>query len=173
VVDPETFAPMPAETEGLLLVRGPNVMLGYLHLPEKTAEVLKDGWYITGDIVRVDVDGFITITDRLARFSKIGGEMVPLIAVEEAYFKGLNTMDPVLTVTSVPDPKRGERLVVLYTEAAGNEEKLHEVITASDLPNLWKPDRKAYRRIDAIPMLGSGKLDFKVIRDLAAQDNQN
>jgi len=169
VVDPESFTPLPVEAEGLLLVRGPNVMRGYLNMPEKTDEVLKDGWYVTGDIVNVDRDGFITITDRLARFSKIGGEMVPLIAVEEAYIKGLNTMESVLTVTSVPDPKRGERLMVLYTDEAGDAEQLHEIIQASDLPNLWKPDRKAYRKVDAIPMLGSGKLDFKAIRDLAEQ----
>ena len=73
----------PSDTPGLLLVRGPNVMQGYLGKPEKTAEVLRDGWYVTGDIAAEDEDGFLAITDRLSRFSKIGGEMVPHIKVEE------------------------------------------------------------------------------------------
>ena len=67
----------------MLLIKGPNVMHGYLNKPEKTAEVIRDGWYITGDIAKIDADGFITITDRASRFSKIGGEMVPHIKVEE------------------------------------------------------------------------------------------
>jgi acyl-[acyl-carrier-protein]-phospholipid O-acyltransferase / long-chain-fatty-acid--[acyl-carrier-protein] ligase len=70
---------VPLGEPGLMLVRGPNVMQGYLGLPEKTAEVLRDGWYVTGDIAAVDEDGFLQITDRLSRFSKIGGEMVPHI----------------------------------------------------------------------------------------------
>ena len=83
IVDPETHAPLPVGASGLLLVRGPNVMKGYLGKPEKTAEVLRDGWYVTGDIASQDEDGFLTITDRLSRFSKIGGEMVPHIKIEE------------------------------------------------------------------------------------------
>ena len=75
--------PLAVDKPGLLLVRGPNVMQGYLNRPEKTAEVLRDGWYNTGDIATLDEDGFLRITDRLSRFSKIGGEMVPHIKVEE------------------------------------------------------------------------------------------
>ena len=168
VVEPDTFEPVPLDGEGLLLVRGPNVMLGYLNMPDKTKEVIKDGWYVTGDIVRLDSEGFITITDRLSRFSKIGGEMVPHIAVEEAYYKGLGTMEQVLTVTSAPHPRKGEQLVVLHT-AAGDPASLHEIIKKSDLPNLWKPDRKAYHKVDTIPVLGSGKLDFKAVREMAAE----
>ena len=74
---------MPLGQSGMLLVRGPNVMQGYLGKPEKTAEVLRDGWYVTGDIASLDEDGFLEITDRLSRFSKIGGEMVPHIKIEE------------------------------------------------------------------------------------------
>ena len=80
IADPETLQPVPLGQPGLLLVRGPNVMQGYLGQPEKTAEVLHDGWYVTGDIAALDEDGFLTITDRLSRFSKIGGEMVPRLA---------------------------------------------------------------------------------------------
>ena len=90
-------------------------MMGYLNRPEKTAEVLKDGWYNTGDIATVDEDGFLRITDRLSRFSKIGGEMVPHIRVEEKLHELLGADGQVLAVTAVPDEKKGERLVVIHT----------------------------------------------------------
>src|SRR5215475_13718383 len=76
IVDPETFEALPPNTDGLLLVKGSNRMLGYLNQPERTAEVFRDDWYITGDIARLDDEGFLQITDRLSRFSKIAGEMV-------------------------------------------------------------------------------------------------
>ena len=122
IVDPDTREPLAAGTPGLLLVRGPNVMLGYLGKAEKTAEVLQDGWYVTGDIAEEDEDGFLTITDRLSRFSKIGGEMVPHIKVEEQLHELAGATDQVLVVTAVPDGKKGERLVVLHTLAAGRTE---------------------------------------------------
>jgi acyl-[acyl-carrier-protein]-phospholipid O-acyltransferase/long-chain-fatty-acid--[acyl-carrier-protein] ligase len=84
IVDRETGVLLPSEQEGLLLVKGPNRMIGYWGQPEKTVEVLRDGWYVTGDIATIDEDGFIRITDRLSRFSKIGGEMVPHVRGEEA-----------------------------------------------------------------------------------------
>ena len=84
IVDLETRQDLGPEQEGMLLIKGPNVMKGYLNQPEKTAEVIQDGWYITGDVARIDGDGFIRITDRLSRFSKIGGEMVPHLRLEEA-----------------------------------------------------------------------------------------
>ncbi len=96
IVDPDTGAPLPVGSAGLLLIKGPNIMQGYLNRPEKTAEVLKDGWYTTGDLATLDSDGFLTITDRLSRFSKIGGEMVPHVKVEEALQRSAGfTRDPV------------------------------------------------------------------------------
>ncbi len=83
VVDPNTGKPMPDGEVGMLLVKGPNVMKGYLNEPAKTAEVLKDGWYVTGDLAVVDRSGFVTIAGRLSRFSKLAGEMVSHVAVEE------------------------------------------------------------------------------------------
>ncbi len=142
-------------------------MQGYLNQPEMTAEVLRDGWYHTGDIAQMDEDGFITITDRLSRFSKIGGEMVPHLAIEEAYLKELQTNEAVLAVTSVACDRRGERLVVLHTAAAGDAQSLHALIEKSDLPNLWKPDRTSYCLIEALPLTGSGKLDVKGLRQMA------
>ena len=83
IVDPETLAPLAAGETGLLLVNGPSRMLGYLGDPERTAQALVDGYYLTGDLACVDADGFLHIVDRLARFSKIAGEMVPHLKIEE------------------------------------------------------------------------------------------
>jgi len=169
IADPDTLAPLPPGQPGLLLVRGPNVMQGYLGRPDKTAEVLRDGWYITGDIATMDEDGFLTITDRLSRFSKIGGEMVPHIKVEEKLHELAGVTDQTFVVTGVPDGKKGERLVVLHTLP---EEKLAECLEKlpqADLPNLWVPRANQFFRVAALPHLGTGKLDLCMVRDLARQ----
>jgi len=173
VVCAESGRELPAGQSGLLMVKGPNVMLGYLNKEKETAEVLRDGWYNTGDIAGIDDEGFLTITDRLLRFSKIGGEMVPHLGVEEVYLKGLDTAEQVVAVTSVPEPRKGEELVVLYIDKAGGADKLHEIISRSNLPNMWKPRKDSYIRIESIPVLGSGKLDVTRLKKLAlaAQNN--
>jgi acyl-[acyl-carrier-protein]-phospholipid O-acyltransferase/long-chain-fatty-acid--[acyl-carrier-protein] ligase len=167
VIDTETGQPSPFGQAGLLLVRGPNVMQGYLGRPEKTAEVLKDGWYNTGDVAVLDEDGFIRITDRLSRFSKIGGEMVPHIRVEDKLHELSGTNEQSFVVTGVPDEKKGERLFVLYTLP---EEKLKdclEKLAQSDLPALWKPKADQFAHVDSLPYLGTGKLDLKKIKETA------
>ncbi len=166
VVDPESGAPRSPGEAGLVLVKGPNVMLGYLNRPEKTAEVVRDGWYVTGDIGIMDQDGFLRITDRLSRFSKIGGEMVPHGAVEDELHVRLGQQQ-VVAVTSIPDEKRGERLVVLYTKRVTDNESLHRFMGESPLPNLWKPGKECYLEVEKLPILGTGKLDLKGIRDIA------
>src|SRR6185369_317138 len=123
IVDAVTFAPLPPNTEGLLLVKGSNRMLGYLNQPDRTAQVFHDGWYITGDIALLDDEGFLRITDRLSRFSKIAGEMVPHLKVEEAILNILG--DAQCVVTGVPDDLRGERLVVLYVYSTLTPSDLH------------------------------------------------
>jgi acyl-[acyl-carrier-protein]-phospholipid O-acyltransferase/long-chain-fatty-acid--[acyl-carrier-protein] ligase len=168
IVHPETGEGLPPGEPGLMLVRGPNVMLGYLGRPDLTAEAVRDGWYRTGDIAHVDEDGFIFIRDRIARFSKIGGEMVPHMAVEDEYHRALKPSEPVVAVTSVPDERKGERLVVLVTPGAGAVSDLHTVMERSELPNLWKPARDAYFKVDALPLTGTGKLDVLGLRKIAA-----
>jgi len=157
IVGPVTFEPLPPETEGLVLVKGANRMAGYLNRPERTAEVLRDGWYITGDIGVVDEDGFLRITDRLSRFSKIGGEMVPHLRIEEALG------DVVCAVTSVPDEQRGERLVLLYAAELAPAD-VWQRLADTELPRLWIPKRENVYRVDALPQLGSGKLDLRGLR---------
>jgi acyl-[acyl-carrier-protein]-phospholipid O-acyltransferase/long-chain-fatty-acid--[acyl-carrier-protein] ligase len=165
IVDPETFEPLPVGQPGMLLVRGPNVMKGYLGKPEKTAEVLRDGWYVTGDIAALDEDGFLAITDRLTRFSKIGGEMVPHIKIEETLHELAGVTEPCFAVTGLPDENKGERLVVLHT--LPDAKPVIEKLLASDLPNLWKP--KEFIRVDTLPVLGTGKLDLRRIKEMAAK----
>jgi acyl-[acyl-carrier-protein]-phospholipid O-acyltransferase/long-chain-fatty-acid--[acyl-carrier-protein] ligase len=167
IVDPETQAPLAAGQPGLLLVRGPNVMQGYLGRPEKTAEVLRDGWYVTGDVAAIDEDGFLQITDRLSRFSKIGGEMVPHIKVEEKLHELAGMTEQTFVVTGVPDEKKGEHLVVLHKLADGQLPACLEKLSQCDLPNLWKPRADQFVRVDAFPQLGTGKLDLRQVREIA------
>jgi acyl-[acyl-carrier-protein]-phospholipid O-acyltransferase/long-chain-fatty-acid--[acyl-carrier-protein] ligase len=152
---------------GLLLVRGPNVMQGYLGRPEKTAEVLREGWYVTGDVAAIDEDGFLVITDRLSRFSKIGGEMVPHVKIEETLHELAEATDQSFVVTGVPDEKKGERLVVLHTLPDEKLKAVLEKLSHSDLPNLWLPRPNQFFRTTEFPHLGTGKLDLRRIRDLA------
>jgi acyl-[acyl-carrier-protein]-phospholipid O-acyltransferase/long-chain-fatty-acid--[acyl-carrier-protein] ligase len=170
VVDPATYEPLPCGQDGLLLVYGPNVMVGYLNRPEATREVVRDDWYVTGDIARMDEDGFITITDRLSRFSKIGGEMVPHQRVEDEIHAILQTTDRVCAVTGVPDERKGERLVVLHMPFNGlNLHQLHQRLAGSGLPNLWLPDLKGFYLVPELPVLGSGKLDLQKVKKLAME----
>jgi acyl-[acyl-carrier-protein]-phospholipid O-acyltransferase / long-chain-fatty-acid--[acyl-carrier-protein] ligase len=169
IVDPETQRTLGVDEPGLLLVRGPNVMRGYLGRPEKTAEVLRDGWYNTGDIAVVDEDGFLRITDRLSRFSKIGGEMVPHIKVEEKLQELAGAAEQMFMVTAVPDEKKGERLIVLHTLADEPLEACLERFAKCDLPPLWRPRPDQFLRIEKLPYLGTGKLDLRRARELALE----
>jgi acyl-[acyl-carrier-protein]-phospholipid O-acyltransferase / long-chain-fatty-acid--[acyl-carrier-protein] ligase len=169
VVDPETQEPVSVGTPGLLIVRGPNVMQGYLGKPEKTKEVLRDGWYITGDIAAEDEDGFLTITDRLSRFSKIGGEMVPHVKVEERLHEIAGVTEQTFVVTGVPDEKKGERLVVLHLLKQEELKVVLERLPEAGLPNLWTPRANQFFFVEELPHLGTGKLDLRRIRELAVQ----
>ena len=171
VIDLDTGEDLGVGKSGMLLISGPNVMKGYLHRPELTAEVVRDGWYITGDVAVIDADGFIHITGRLARFSKIGGEMVPHIRVEEAITAALHLdeEDLRMVVTGVPDQKKGERLVVLHTGLDRAPEEICKALAESGLPPIWIPSPDSFRRIDEIPVLGTGKLDLKRVKEVAQQ----
>ncbi|MBU5612141.1 acyl-[ACP]--phospholipid O-acyltransferase [Geomonas azotofigens] len=166
VVDPESGALLNPGEPGMIEVKGPNVMVGYLGKEEQTAAVVRDGWYATGDLGVMDDDGFIRITDRISRFSKIGGEMVPHGAVEDELHGRLGQTG-VLAVTAVPDEKKGERLVVIYTRGATDAATLARLLSESELPNLWKPARDGFIEVESLPILGTGKLDLKGLKDLA------
>jgi acyl-[acyl-carrier-protein]-phospholipid O-acyltransferase / long-chain-fatty-acid--[acyl-carrier-protein] ligase len=223
--NPWSRAPLPLGQAGLLLVRGPNVMRGYLGKPEKTAEVLRQVavgilpavepgilpggksvessgilenfksdemsdtipggrmppstsgkmpdatqlWYCTGDVAALDEDGFLQITDRLNRFSKIGGEMVPHIKIEEKLHELAGATEQTFVVAGLPDEKKGERLVVLHKLPDETLTACLEKLAQSDLPNLWKPRADQFFRVEQFPLLGTGKLDLRKVKELAAQ----
>ncbi|MEO7192807.1 MAG: acyl-[ACP]--phospholipid O-acyltransferase [Vicinamibacterales bacterium] len=166
VVDRETGEPLGTGEEGMLLLKGPNMMAGYLQAPARTAEVIRDGWYVTGDIAKLDEDGFIFITDRVSRFSKIGGEMVPHVKVEDAINAILG--EAASAVTAVPDPSKGERLVAFYAKPDLTPEALWEQLSQTTLPRLWLPRRDNLVQVESIPMLGTGKVDLRRIKQLAS-----
>jgi len=167
VVDVETGHKVAPGNSGMLLVKGPNVMRGYLSKPEKTAEVLHDGWYTTGDVGTIEEDGFVTITDRLSRFSKIGGEMVPHIRIEEKLHELADTTEQVFAITAVPDEKKGERIIVIHTLPAEQLTNVLEKLSQCDLSALWKPKANQFLHVDSIPTLGTGKMDLRAIKALA------
>lgn len=168
IIDPETGQLLPEKESGLLMVKGPNVMKGYWEDKEKTNEVVKDGWYATGDIASIDEDGFIQITDRLSRFSKIGGEMVSHIVVEEKIYEASREMDAKFLVVSVPCEKKGEALAVLCHNYNGKIESIFEKLSKSDIPNLWIPDKQMFFKIDEWPTLGTGKVDMEKAKEMAS-----
>ncbi len=171
VVHPETGEDLGVDQPGLLLVKGPNVMRGYLGQPEMTAKVMRDGWYVTGDIAIVDAEGFIHITGRQSRFSKIGGEMVPHIKIEEMLQQILSADEQKLcvAVTALPDERKGERLIVLHTHTDKRPEQISKELAAAHLPNLWIPSPDSFFEVAEIPVLGTGKLDLQKVKQLAQE----
>ncbi len=172
IVDLETGEDLGIDRSGMLMVSGFNVMQGYLNRPDLTAEVMRDGWYVTGDVSTIDTEGFITITGRQSRFSKIGGEMVPHIRIEDALMKVLGVDEeelPSLAVTAVADARKGERIVVLYTSLSVPPEQLCRRLVEESLPPLWIPAPDGFYQVPQIPVLGTGKLDLKRVKELAEE----
>lgn len=173
VVDLDTGADLPPNRTGMLLFTGPNVMKGYLNKPDLTKDVIRDGWYVTGDVAEIDEEGFIKITGRISRFSKLAGEMVPHLKIEETLIDVLGLEDDEeihLAVTAVPDAKKGERIVVLHTGLALPPEEICRKLSEAGLPSLWIPAADSFHQVPKIPLLGTGKLDLKGLKDLALQE---
>jgi acyl-[acyl-carrier-protein]-phospholipid O-acyltransferase/long-chain-fatty-acid--[acyl-carrier-protein] ligase len=168
VVDPESGKEVAPGATGILLLKGPNIFVRYLG-EESAGLSLREGWFVTWDLARMDDDGFVSIEGRLARFSKIGGEMVPHGAVEQAISDAWG-VDPgeiqSVVVAGVPDEAKGEALIVLTTlEITGPQ--IRERLSAAGFPNLWIP--REVHRVPAIPVLGSGKLDLAACRRIAQE----
>jgi acyl-[acyl-carrier-protein]-phospholipid O-acyltransferase/long-chain-fatty-acid--[acyl-carrier-protein] ligase len=130
---------------------------------------MHDGWYITGDIAMLDDDGFLTITDRLARFSKIGGEMVPHGKVEEALQQAAGADMQVFAVTGIPDERKGEQLAVLHTLDESKIPQILAKLAESGLPNLFVPSRGNFIQVEALPLLGTGKMDLRALKRIATE----
>ena len=169
ITDPQTFKPLKVEEEGMVMVGGVQVMKGYLKDDKKSKEVLKkiDGitYYVTGDKGSLDKDGFLTLIDRYSRFAKIGGEMVSLGLVE-SHIKKLCNDNFDIVITALSDDKKGEKIVLL-AEGEIEIDILKENILKLELNPLYFPSH--YLKVDKIPKLGSGKADFKAIKELAKE----
>ena len=166
-VDPETGADLPKGAEGVIAVKGPQVMAGYLNRPAATAQVIKEGWYLTGDLGYVDPEGFIKITDRLSRFSKIAGELVPHLGVESAILAATGVDENHLAVTGVPDPKHGERLCVLYTEMGISPAEVCQRLNLGPLPKVWIPSSRDFIQVEQIPITPLGKINLQKLKEIA------
>ncbi|WP_348519162.1 acyl-[ACP]--phospholipid O-acyltransferase [Campylobacter sp. CCS1377] len=171
IVDPNTLETLKNNEDGLILVGGHQVMVGYLNDKEKTDEVIVDiddiRWYKTGDKGHLDDDGFLYIVDRYSRFAKIGGEMISLGALEEEIAKNLSGKDIKFCAVALEEEKKGE-MIVLLLECNENEyEELCAQIKTSAMPAIFKPSH--YLRVEKIPLLGSGKVDLKGAKELARE----
>ena len=169
IVDPTTLAELPTGDDGLILIGGTQVMLGYLDDPERTARAIveMDGlrWYKTGDKGHLDEDGFLTIVDRYSRFAKLAGEMVSLTAVEEQV-RGVFG-DPELDVCAVnlSEPTKGEQILLLVAGRALDLGVLRKQLLEAGCHPLTIPSE--CRQVAEIPKLGSGKTDFAAARSVA------
>jgi acyl-[acyl-carrier-protein]-phospholipid O-acyltransferase/long-chain-fatty-acid--[acyl-carrier-protein] ligase len=166
VKHPESGEDLPLSQTGMLWFKGANVFRGYLNEPARSAEVLKDGWYVSGDVGRLDPQGFLVIEGRLSRFSKIGGEMVPHGTVEAVLLdilRGRIEGEFSLAVVGTRDAAKGEALVVLCNRPV-DAELVRREMAAKGLPNLWIP--RTFLQVEAVPVLASGKLDLRGCQNL-------
>ena len=166
IIDPLTIEELKPNEDGLIIVSGPNIMDGYLNNEEKTKEVLLEingkSWYKTGDKGHIDEDGFITIVDRYSRFAKLAGEMVSLTAVENKIYESLSSHEDIkLVCVNISDEKKGEKIILLIDKEIEN---LKSKLIEFGMNPLWLPS--VIKVVDQIPILGTGKIDFKGSKDL-------
>lgn len=183
VVNSETGEEMPPNEPGMLYVKGNSVTPGYYEDPEHTSKIFKDGWYVSGDVARIDENNFVFITGRESRISKIGGEMAPHGLIEERLNEAIKVLEKEhgitpdedapsyhLVVTAVPDEKKGEKLVVLYEQLQFTPDEICKKASVLGLlPPLWIPSTVNFKQIDHIPVLGTGKLDLKGLKKTALE----
>ncbi len=172
ITNPSDDSALSCHQSGMIWLKGANIFNGYLNKPEATGEVIQEGWFRTGDIGRIDEEGFLYIEGRLSRFSKIGGEMVPHEALEAQINKVLHLdkeSERQVAVVGIPDEKKGEAIVLL---SALENENLGEAVLDlryklmdQGIPSLWCP--KTILPVEHIPTLASGKLDLKSCQELA------
>jgi acyl-[acyl-carrier-protein]-phospholipid O-acyltransferase/long-chain-fatty-acid--[acyl-carrier-protein] ligase len=151
---------------GRLFVRGPNVMLGYLRAEKPgVLEPPARGWYDTGDIVEIDVDGFVSIRGRAKRFAKVAGEMVPLGAVED--FIATLWPDAIHAVVAMPDPKRGEQLILVTDCQDATRQAMAAGAREAGLPEIFVP--RVITKVASVPLLATGKIDYLAAAQIASQ----
>ncbi|MFP6672208.1 MAG: MFS transporter [Pirellulaceae bacterium] len=176
VTDLDSGEELGANESGMLWIKGANVMKGYFGRDDLTAEAIQDGWYQTGDVALIDDDGFVQITGRMSRFSKIGGEMIPHIQIEETLNSLITSGEEtelMAAVTAVPDAKKGERLIVLHKTLQQPIEELRQQLSQEGLPNIYIPSPDSFFEVSELPILGTGKLDLAAIKQMAADLTEN
>ena len=166
-VDPETGADLPAGAEGSSRSRDLRSWRATSTGPPRRPRCIKEGWYLTGDLGYVDPEGFIKITDRLSRFSKIAGELVPHLGVESAILAATGVDENHLAVTGVPDPKHGERLCVLYTELGISPAEVCQRLNLGPLPKVWIPSSRDFIQVEQIPITPLGKINLQKLKEIA------
>ena len=172
VVDPSSGAVLPQNKRGILDLKGANVFTGYLKNPGANEAAFADGWFRTGDLARIDPEGYLFIEGRISRFSKLGGEMVPHGRVEQVIaecFQLDDSEEPLVAVTGISDEIKGEALVLL-TAVDIKSDDLRKRLLDAGIPNLWIP--RIILRVDDIPHLASGKLDLQGLNALALRKFQ-
>ncbi len=167
IIDVDTAENLPAGSSGMILVRGPQVMLGYLNQAAETARAVKDGWFNTGDIGFLDDEGFLTVTGRLSQFSKIAGEMVSHIAVADEIQRVTGQSAGDVFVTSIPDDSRGEKLVVIYCNLGKTPQEIVSELKKSSMPRLWIPSWHDFIEVAALPVMPNGKLNLRKLKEIA------
>jgi long-chain-fatty-acid--[acyl-carrier-protein] ligase len=170
VVDPDTGQTLATGQTGMLLVRGPSVFAGYLNYdgPDPFLTLGTDRWYKTGDLVALDEEGFIHFRGRLKRFLKAGGEMISLPALEEPLTRRFPPTEegPQVAVEGVEKPEG--RQIVLFSTREIPLREANQILTEAGFRGVMRLDEA--RRIEAIPVLGTGKTDYKVLRKMIAED---
>ncbi len=170
IVEPDSLEELAIGEAGLILIGGPQIMLGYLNDLEKTAAAIveKDGirWYKTGDKGKIDADGYLTILDRYSRFAKLGGEMISLSAIEVQIAEVINDEEVEILAVAIPDSSKGEQVVLLVAGEIDLAELKSKVLKSSINP-LMLP--KQYLAVEAIPKLGTGKADFSGAKKLVLE----
>ena len=172
ITNPATDQESSIDQSGIIWMKGANIFKGYLNKPELSEGVIdENGWFKSGDVGRVDEDGFLHIEGRISRFSKIAGEMVPHESVEAAVNKALgldNETERKVAIVGIPDDKKGEAIALLSTISGPALEQealdIRYKLMDDGIPSLWCP--KKIIPVDSIPVLASGKLDIKGCEDL-------
>lgn len=179
ITDTDSYKPYPLTKTGMIWLKGANVFYGYINQEKLNREIIKDGWFCTGDVGHMDPEGFLHIEGRISRFSKIGGEMVPHEQLEIAIMKAMG-LDPAdserhIAVLGVPDKQKGEAIVLVSTIVGPS---IHQELLALryklldlGIPALWCP--KYLLPVESIPIFNSGKLDLPACEAMVKKALEN
>lgn len=172
IVHPETHALLGVDTQGLILARGPNVFSGYLNPGIEPPFLHLEGqkWYKTGDLGSLDREGYLTISGRQKRFIKIGGEMISLAAIENAFLsighkKGWPLSEEAPSLAIIALEHAGEKTkIVLFTLFALSLDDANAALKESGFSNLVRIGEVV--TIEEIPIMGTGKINYRGLEKL-------